>query len=461
MRLKRIRAYAVLMAIALWTVLAIDYSIPGPIDRFGKVKGTDFLQFYVSGSFVRDGRADLLYDVDQQHARGREVAPSRLDTVYVPIQSPQVALIFAPLAAFGYSAALAIWLLGIVLLYAVALGLIWRRCDALKRYRVEVLACAIAFPGLYSTVIHGQTSVFSLLAVAAAFLALEKRRALAAGGILGCLVFKPHWVLVAAVVMIAAREWRVVAGLVASAAAQIAATLLSVGAGVMEAYFGILQSVGRLGDLLEPRAGYSLRSFFQVLVPWSSAAWILYIAASAVAIVAAGRVWRSEQCFEIRAAVLIVVMLLVSPHVFEYDLLLLAPVYIFVANATARSKLDLSPALVVALCALFSSPLLTPLPAIIRLQFSVTAMSVVLYHLSRSHEALEERENGRNALGAPVSGDERELRLPADAPAQAQERSAQRTGSRRDVHVIVARRIELRGVADGNAVPLRQPRFND
>jgi hypothetical protein len=85
-------------------------------------------------------------------------------------------------------------------------------------------------------------------------------------------------------------------------------------------------------------------------------------------------------------------MLLISPHVFEYDLLLLAPVYVFVANAIARAELDPSPTLVVALCALFVSPLMTPLAAIIRLQFSVSALCVVLYRLSRSHQAQDERE---------------------------------------------------------------------
>ena len=73
---KRIRAYATIMAATLWTVWAIDFSVPGVLDRLGKIKGTDFLQFYVSGSFVREGRSNQLYDLQAQLAGAQAVAPA-------------------------------------------------------------------------------------------------------------------------------------------------------------------------------------------------------------------------------------------------------------------------------------------------------------------------------------------------------------------------------------------------
>src|SRR5262249_3529127 len=64
MTLKRVRRYALLAGIALWTVFAVDYATPGPLDRVGKIKGTDFVQFYATGSIVGEGHADRLYDND-------------------------------------------------------------------------------------------------------------------------------------------------------------------------------------------------------------------------------------------------------------------------------------------------------------------------------------------------------------------------------------------------------------
>src|SRR6185436_12415336 len=177
----------------LWTMWLADVSTPGPIDRLGKIKGTDFLQFYVGGSFVRDGRLQDFYDVRSQYERAQAVAPASRDTFYMPIQSPQTALVFAPLSALPYGAAVAIWLAVIVLLYLAACWLIWQRCPALQPYRAEAIACVAAFPGLYSTVLHGQTSALVLLAVTAALIALWRERRIAAGLALGCLLFKPHW----------------------------------------------------------------------------------------------------------------------------------------------------------------------------------------------------------------------------------------------------------------------------
>ena len=66
MTLKRIRVYAPVIAITLWSVWIIDVSGAGVVDRLGKLKGTDFIQFYIGGSFLLEGRADLLYDARAQ-----------------------------------------------------------------------------------------------------------------------------------------------------------------------------------------------------------------------------------------------------------------------------------------------------------------------------------------------------------------------------------------------------------
>src|SRR4029078_8463025 len=128
MTLDPLRIHATLMAAALWTVLAIDYSVPGPIDRFGKAKGTDFLQDYVAGSFAREGRPEQLYNFDAQHERSRAVMPTASDTIYVPIQSPLVAFAFAPLTRLSYAWAFGVWALVIAALYAWSCRAMWAAC---------------------------------------------------------------------------------------------------------------------------------------------------------------------------------------------------------------------------------------------------------------------------------------------------------------------------------------------
>jgi hypothetical protein len=47
---QRIRRQALLLAIALWLGYAATIAAPGPRDRFGHLKGADFLHAYVLGT---------------------------------------------------------------------------------------------------------------------------------------------------------------------------------------------------------------------------------------------------------------------------------------------------------------------------------------------------------------------------------------------------------------------------
>jgi len=377
--LKRIRVYTTLIGATLWAVWLVDFSVPGVVDRLGKIKGTDFLQFYVGGAFVREGRLNDLYDVQALYTRSQATIPGSRDTLYMPIQSPQTSLVFSPLAGLSYGVAVTIWIALILLLYAASCAITWRHCQALHRYRYETIACAIAFPGLYSTVLNGQTSIVALLAVATALLALRNGRSFEAGLALGCLAFKPHWLLAAGAVFFVAREWRVVAGAAIGAAGQVGVTALLVGPAVMNAYWRTLLALQRIGDLLEPFPGDSLRSFFKVFVPWPAVALVAYVVAAATVVWVAGRSWRSGAPFEIRASSVIVAMLLISPHALPYDLILLSPVYFLLATWVAdEPSRELPGAILLALGAMFLAPLLGVLPVPLRLQFSATAMTVLL-----------------------------------------------------------------------------------
>jgi hypothetical protein len=375
MTLKRIRVYARIIAVILWSIWIIDVSGAGVIDRLGKLKGTDFVQFYVGGSFLRDGRGDLLYDARAQYERAQAVAPGSPDILYVPIQSPQTALAFAPLARYRYTVALTVWFAVIVMLYGASCWIVWRDCVPLHRYGVETVACCVAFPGLYSTVLHGQTSCVALLAVSAALFALRRNRHLSAGLALGCLVFKPHWVAVAGAIFVAAREWRVVAGLVASAAAQLGAVYFMVGPAVMSAYWATLRSIQRISQLLEPRPGNTLKGLLSAVIPWETAALGLYAAAAIFVLMMAVKVWRSGARFELRASAIVLALILI------------APVFILLASLMADSP-DRLPARLLSftLPPLFIAPLITGIPSVLRLQFSVTAMALILLALARSRD---------------------------------------------------------------------------
>jgi alpha-1,2-mannosyltransferase len=379
MRIKRLRVYASLLGVTLWSVWLIDMSGAGVVDRLGKIKGTDFLQFYVAGTLVRDGRTDLLYDVRAQYARAQAVAGTSHETLFLPVQSPQTALAFATLAVLPYTSALTIWLGVTLLLYGGACWLTWRSCTALRGYAAETAVGCAAFPALYSTVLHGQISCVAVLCIAVAAVAFRRDRRLSAGLALGCLVFKPHWVLAAGAVFVAAREWRVIIGMVAAAAAQVGIAYVLMGASVMAGYFSMLRSLPRFASLLEPRPGNTLKGFFSALVPSDTGALAMYTVAAVVTVWVTATVWRTNARFEVRFSAVLLAIVLISPHAFEYDLILLAPAYLLLANWRVEARDEPGLARVGwASAALFVAPLMTLLPSVLRLQFSVSAMVVML-----------------------------------------------------------------------------------
>jgi hypothetical protein len=77
---------------------------------------------------------------------------------------------------------------------------------------------------------------------------------------------------------------------------------------------------------------HSLRSFWTLLIPWQHVALALYIGSSIVAIATAAVVWRSTCPLALRFAVLTLAAILVNPHLFVYDLLVLVPVLLPVVD---------------------------------------------------------------------------------------------------------------------------------
>jgi hypothetical protein len=57
---KRLTVWGIGLLGLSWFIYLHTMMVPGLIDRAGRFKGTDYIQFYVMGSLVLDGRADAL-----------------------------------------------------------------------------------------------------------------------------------------------------------------------------------------------------------------------------------------------------------------------------------------------------------------------------------------------------------------------------------------------------------------
>lgn len=382
--LNRIRAHGLVLAICMWSLYLADVSTPGMRDRFGLIKGTDFVHFYTLGSVALQHRGAELYDAQAQTAMAEKLVPEAQGLHYVALYGPQVSLFFAPFARLSYGFALALWWLISGALYGVCCYAIWRLCPNLQPYGSVVLIVAIAYPAFLHLIAWGQTSAPGLLCVTVAFLALRSNRRLLAGLAIGLLAFKPSLGLAAAFVFVFAGEWKVVAGAITSGAIQLAAAWIYYGTSVMRSYANALRHVPDIFPYLEPRpyAVHSLRAFWSLLVPWPWPAFVLYVLTSVIALAIAVRLWRSGAPLSLRYSALLTATVLVSPHLTVYDLVVVAPAFLLLSDWTvAHPEHHGSPVVGVLLYLCYALPLFGFFSQWTHLQLSVAAFAGLLWCL--------------------------------------------------------------------------------
>jgi hypothetical protein len=130
---------------------------------------------------------------------------------------------------------------------------------------------------------------------------------------------------------------------------------------------------------------HSLRSFWTLLIPWPNLAFGLYILSSIAIIAIASAAWKSSSSspLALRFSALTLAAILVNPHLFVYDLLVLAPALLLLADWSLSHASSSSLIGVLSYLA-FITPLFGPLSQWTHLQLSVPVFIALLWSLSKS-----------------------------------------------------------------------------
>ncbi len=420
----RIRRQALLLAIALWLGYAATIATPGPRDRFGHLKGADFLHAYVVGTLALEHRGEALYDASAQRELGEQRVPGSAGDYFLPVYAPQYSLIWAPLALLPYPWAAAIWIALSAAIYAACCYAIWQTCPNLSAHGSTVALTAAAFPGFFALITFGQNSALALAALTATYFALRARQEFLAGLCLGLLAYKPQLALVPACVFAAMWVWsstskdklrfgvaqrfsaainappppaalaaegkhadstagatrsdaiRIIMGALLCIAAQFAAAWAWYGPRPLISYAHVLTHIAAAASILEPKPYlmHSLRAFWNLLLPWPSAAFALYVLTAAATLALAIACWRKPAPLHHRFAILLLATVLVAPHLTVYDLVILAPAFLWIADWLATHAANRIAWL---LYLSFLLPFAGPLARWTHLQLSVICLAIL------------------------------------------------------------------------------------
>jgi hypothetical protein len=320
-----VRGAVVVTAILTWALTAPLFINP----ELQAVVGHDFAHFYTFGRVALDRDVAVLYDPAALHERQAALLPALKDAWYPPLYPPQSALLFAPLSLLSFPTASLVWACLSAAVYVGCVFAIWRRIRREIPDRVLVWASALAFPPFWYLILFRQNSIVVLAAFCVGWLALEANRPTIAGLAFGCLGFKPHFALMLAPVLLIRREWAIVRGLIASLGLQILAVVVLLGAVAFVNYVEYLPQLVATANNTEPLLykSVSLRTVFRLLPTGVGVP--LWICSVLVVLAGAIYVWRTDVPVRVRLAVVILGTVLVNPHMYVYDAVILAPCFLW------------------------------------------------------------------------------------------------------------------------------------
>lgn len=287
----------------------------------------DFLHFYTQGMVVREHDRVALYDIAALAATAERAAPEVPKQLYPPVYGPQVGFVFAPLTVVPYVTALYIWLFITILGYGVCVYAVWREHQTLRREALTVATLALGAPGLHFTLSFGQAALIGLACFTVMWVALRRGHLFVAGVALGLLAYKPPLAMVATVVFLVRREWRVVGGAAAAVLVQGLVAAAYWGPGIFVDYGAALLRLPDYIAVMEPHPdlAQTIRSTLTGLGFTSRMTLVATVTLSAVIVGAAVWAWRRDESIDVAFIALGSATMLVDPHFYAYDLIVLTP----------------------------------------------------------------------------------------------------------------------------------------
>ncbi|WP_419902198.1 glycosyltransferase family 87 protein [Kiloniella sp.] len=323
-----------LIAFAL-SILAGD----GLLTYFQKPVGADFLAFYTGGAFFNQGILNQAYVLNDgmyfphQFEYQKGIIGEGYNDQNTYVNPPFTALLYAPFALLDYLPAYILWEIFNLSLLVLSVLIIRRELSFLKAFSLpKIIFCCFLFYPTLGWLFNGQATPIILLIYSLCFASLRNRKDFQAGFYLGLLAFKPQLAVGLALVLLWKLRWQSLLGGVLSVS-------LAVGLGfllVPEAMITYWDISPNFIDLLRlPNyPTWGIHSFFGLAVLLfdglnPAITMVVTITLSAITLIFLLNLWRKnnwledKRLWDLSMAVTLCWGLLLSPHLFYYDLMLL------------------------------------------------------------------------------------------------------------------------------------------
>ena len=289
----------------------------------------DFPAVYTGAMLAQQGQFRSLHDVELQTKIQAAHTAGRPDTVYF-VRPHVYAAVLAPLArlslrqAFFASAAVQ----GVILVF---IG-IW----VCRRFGNDGLVLLALFPPAILAIGFGQDPMLYLGLSVLSYILYERGQLLGAGFALGCVLLKPHLMLLVPLVLILQKRWRMLGGFALAGATEAGLSLALGGIEGAKVYIAFLK---KQEGYLTPNPEHMLNVHGMMVnlgleSPLIRVALMVAVIAAVVVVSIGSEWWRGLAAAQAGT-------MLIAPHVFMYDstLLLLPALLIYFYASTPQARI--------------------------------------------------------------------------------------------------------------------------
>lgn len=297
---------------------------------------SDFLVFWLAGHMALKGAAASAYVPQLLHA-AQESAVGHGFTGYLPWRyAPLFFFVAAPLALLPFVPAFVLWVAATLILFAFV------TCRIAKSPVGVLLACAT--PAVFINGLSGQNGPMTAALIGAALLTLEDNP-VTSGILISLISYKPQFGIVFPLLLIAGGYWRALTAATIATLCTVALGSAVFGPGSILAFLHFLPITSN-ELLIHGANGFNNLETVYGLIRWlgfaNGTAWAVHAAVAAIAAVVLAWLWRSDISYPLKASAAAVAALIVTPHLYAYDLAVLSVSYAFLYRERAFDTIELA-----------------------------------------------------------------------------------------------------------------------
>lgn len=294
------------------------------VNSHGQPLPGEFLAFWSAGQMAASGHPADAYDIQLLHQLQVQDTGVPFGGYFMWLFPPPFFLVAALLAQLPYIAAFALWAIATLVIYAICV-------DRLFRNRAMAIAYGLS-PAAFVTFIVAQNGLLTAALFGGALLTL-KRMPIVSGLLLAALVIKPQFGLLFPAALIAGSHWKALATAAIATGLWVLALLMMDPA--LASSFAHALGVARVELLTLGHQGWnklqSVYGLLRIIGLGDEVSSVLAALLGLALLVAVFATWRSRLSFPMKAAILVVSSLAVSPYsyVFDFPLLTIAVGYLW------------------------------------------------------------------------------------------------------------------------------------